>query len=166
VIDSGLKTFKSNPYGQKSLELSDSAYRTLAGLPVVPLLSRPYEYVSPYVKKADSLGDRTLSTIDARFPVVRKPADEIYRDARDLVLLPLRTGLAGKDHVLETYNGECKKVGGGGSSGSGGAGLVTYSKALLTTTLIVTTEIVQGISGFLSAKKEQTKSVVDEKAHN
>jgi len=60
--------------------------------------------------------------------------------------------------VLETYNGECKKV--------GGEGLVTYSKALLTTTLIVTTEIVQGIGEFLGAKKQQTKSVVDEKINN
>ncbi|KAJ9160989.1 hypothetical protein NKR19_g2731 [Coniochaeta hoffmannii] len=157
VVDSGIKTFKSNPYGQKSLELSDSAYKTFAQ-PVLPLLSKPYQYVSPYVKKADSLGDKALSTVDERFPVVRKPAGEIYQGARDLVLAPIRTGLAGKDHVLETYNGECKKV--------GGEGLVTYSKALLTTTLIVTTEIVQGIGEFLGAKKQQTKSVVDEKINN
>jgi hypothetical protein len=157
VIDSGLKTFKSNPYGQKSIELSDSAYKTFAQ-PVLPFLNKPYQYVSPYVKKADDLGDKTLTTIDERFPVVKKPAGELYQGARDIVLFPLRTGLAGKDHVFETYNGECKKV--------GGEGLVTYSKALLTTTLIVTTEIVQGISGFLGAKKEQTKSAADEKMNN
>lgn len=157
MIDSGLKTFKSNPYGQKSLELSDSAYKKFAQ-PVLPLLNKPYQYVSPYVKKADHLGDKTLSTIDERFPVVKKPAGELYQEARDLVMLPLRTGLAGKDHVLETYNGECKKV--------GGEGLVTYSKALLSTTLIVTTEIVQGISGFLGGKKEQAKSAANEKMNN
>ena len=59
---------------------------------------------------------------------------------------------------METYSGECKKV--------GGEGIVTYGKALLTTTLIVTTEIVQGIGEFLGAKKQQTKSVVEEKVNN
>jgi hypothetical protein len=157
VINDGIKTFKSNPYGQKSLELSDSAYKTFAQ-PVIPYFSKPLQYVSPYVKKADELGDKTLSVVDERFPVVKKPAGEIYNDARNLVLLPLRTGLAGKDHVLETYNGEVKKV--------GGDNLVTYSKALLTTTLIVTTEVIHSIGGFLGAKKEQTKSVVDEKLNN
>lgn len=157
MIHDGINTIKSNPYGQKSIELGDSAYKTFAQ-PVIPYFSKPYQYVSPYVKKADDLGDKTLSAVDERFPVVKKPAGEIYQDARNLVLLPLRTGLAGKDHVLETYNGEVKKV--------GGDNLVTYSKALLTTTLIVTTEVIQTIGSFLHTKKEQTKSVVDEKVNN
>lgn len=157
MIHDGINTIKSNPYGQKSIELGDSAYKTFAQ-PVFPYFTKPYQYVSPYVKKADDLGDKTLSAVDERFPVVKKPAGEIYQDARNLVLLPLRTGLAGKDHVLETYNGEVKKV--------GGDNLVTYSKALLTTTLIVTTEVIQTIGSFLHTKKEQTKSVVDEKVNN
>ncbi|KAB5582420.1 hypothetical protein GE09DRAFT_266878 [Coniochaeta sp. 2T2.1] len=157
VIDSTVKSFKSNPYGQRSLQLSDSAYKTFAQ-PVLPFLTKPYQYVSPYVKKADDLGAKTLSTIDSRFPVVKKPAADIYNDARDLVLYPYRTGLAGKDHVFETYDGECKKV--------GGEGLVTYGKALVTTTLIVATEVVQAVSGFLGQKKEVTKSVGDEKVNN
>jgi hypothetical protein len=157
VIHDGVKTFKSNPYGQRSLELSDSAYKTFAQ-PVMPYFSKPYQYVSPYIKRADSLGDKTLSKVEERFPVVKKPAGEIYRDARDLVLLPYRTGLAGKDHVLETYSGECKKV--------GGDNLVTYGKALLTTTLIVSTEVIQTLGGLWAAKKEQTKSAMDEKVNN
>lgn len=156
VINDGVKTFKSNPYAQRSLELSDTAYKTFAQ-PVIPYFSRPYQYVSPYIKKADDLGDKTLSKVDERFPVVKKPTGEIYQDARNLVLLPYRTGVAGKDHVFETYNGQCKKV--------GGDNLMTYSKALLATTLIVTTEVIQTISGFLGTKKEQTKTVVDEKVN-
>jgi len=123
----------------------------------------PYQYVSPYVARADDLGDKTLSRVDERFPVVRRQTGEIVQGARDLVLLPYRTGLAGADHVLETYSGECKKVGGG--SGDGGS-LVACGKALLTTTLIVGTEVVQAVGGFLGQKKEQTKSVVDEKVNN
>ena len=159
MIDSTLKTIKSNPYGQRSIQLSDSAYKTFAQ-PVLPFLTKPYQYVSPYVKKADDLGDKTLSTIDSRFPVVKKPAADIYNEAREIVLYPYRTGLAGKDHVLETYDGEFKKVGGGEG------GLVTYGKALVTTTLIVATEVVQAVSGYLGQKKEVAKSAVNDKVNN
>jgi hypothetical protein len=153
AINDGVKTFKSNPYGQKSLELSDSAYKTFAR-PFVPYLEKPYQYVSPYVKKADDLGDKTLSKVDERFPVVKKQTGEIYEDGRNLVLLPYRTVNAAKDHVFETYNGEVKKV--------GGDNLLTYGKALITTSLVVTGEVFQTVSEFLSAKKEQTKGVMDD----
>lgn len=157
AINDGVKTFKSNPYGQKSLELSDSVYKTFAQ-PIIPYLTKPYQYVSPYVKKADDLGDKTLSRVDEKFPVVKKQTGEIYEDGRNLVLLPYRTAFAAKDHVFETYNGEVKKV--------GGDNLISYGKALLTTSLIVTTQVIQTVSGFLSAKKEQTKSLIDEKTAN
>lgn len=114
--------------------------------------------MSPYVKKADDLGDKTLSRVDEKFPVVKKQTGEIYEDGRNLVLLPYRTAFAAKDHVFETYNGEVKKV--------GGDNLISYGKALLTTSLIVTTQVIQTVSGFLSAKKEQTKSLIDEKTAN
>ncbi len=42
---------------------------------------------------------------------MRPAPGEIYAGARDLVLLPYRTGLAGRDHVLETYNDECSRAG-------------------------------------------------------
>lgn len=158
VIHDGVSTFKSNPYGQKSLELSDSAYKTFAE-PVIPYFSKPYQYVSPYLKKADDLGDKTLSKVDQRFPVVKKPTGELYEDARNLVLFPYRTGLAGKDHVLTTYNSEVKKVGGENH-------LIVYSKALLSTTLIVTTEVISTIGTYLGSKKKEAKSAIDEKVNN
>ncbi|RKU46954.1 hypothetical protein DL546_005971 [Coniochaeta pulveracea] len=117
-------------------------------------LETPYQYVSPYVKKADDLGDKTLSKVEERFPIVKKQTGEIYEDGRNLVLLPYRTANAAKDHVLETYNGEVKKV--------GGDNLLTYGKALITTSLVVTGEVFQTVSGFLSYKKEQTKGVMDD----
>lgn len=153
AINDGVKTFKSNPYGQKSLELSDSAYRTFAK-PFVPYLEKPYQYVSPYVKKADDLGDKTLSKVEEKFPVVKKQTGEIYEDGRNLVLLPYRTANAAKDHVFETYNGEVKKV--------GGDNLLSYGKALITTSLVVTGEVYQALAEFLSAKKEQTKGAMDD----
>jgi hypothetical protein len=135
------------------LELSDSAYKTFAR-PFIPYLEKPYQYVSPYVKKADDLGDKTLSKVEEKFPVVKKQPGEIYQDGRDLVLLPYRTANAAKDHVFETYNGEVNKV--------GGDSLLTYGKALVTTSLVVTGEVYQAVTEFLSAKKEQTKGAMDD----
>lgn len=134
--------------------MSDTAYKTFAQ-PILPYLNKPYQYVSPYVKKADDLGDKTLSKVDEKFPVVKKQTNEIYEDGRNLVLMPYRTAYAAKDHVFETYNGEVKKV--------GGDNLISYGKALLTTSFIVTAEVIQSVSGFLGQTKKQTKSAVDEK---
>merc|ERR1711939_680096 len=62
----------SYPYGAKSLSIPPSLSHKLAD-PLLPSLTKPYQYVSPYITKADSLGDSTLSTIDSKFPVVKKP---------------------------------------------------------------------------------------------
>jgi hypothetical protein len=152
VIHDGVSTFKENPYGQKSLQLGDSAYKTFAK-PVVPYFARPYEYVSPYVKKADSIGDQTLAKIEEKFPVVKKLIGELYTEAKGLVFFPLRKGLEGKDHVVKTYSDECTK--------SGEAGIVTYGKALVTTAFILGNETVSWVSGFLSAKKQEAKTAAN-----
>lgn len=149
VIHDGVTTFKENQYGQKSIQLGDSAYQTFAK-PILPYFQRPYEYVSPYVKKADSLGDQTLARIDERFPVIKKPTGELYVDAKNVVLFPYRKGLEGKDHVVKTYSDEVTK--------RNDAGLITYPRAALYTALIITSEAVSWISGFMGAKKAEVKS--------
>jgi hypothetical protein len=159
VIHDGVETFKGNPYGQKSLQLSDSAYKTFAA-PVIPYLQKPYQYVSPYVKKADDLGDKALSKVDERIPVVKKPTGELYSEATDLVLFPYHKGIAGKDHLLSVYSSEYKKAG-----GENGHNLVVYGKAAVGTAIVVTAEALQVLTGFLGQKKAQAQSAV-EKANN
>jgi hypothetical protein len=90
--------------------------------------------------------------------VVKKPTDELYADAKTLVFFPYHKGLEGRDHVLTTYNTEYKKV--------GGDGLVTYSKALVSTVLIVSTETLNWVGNFLNAKKAEVKETAAEKANN
>jgi hypothetical protein len=114
--------------------------------------------VSPYVKRVDELGDKTLSQVDQRFPVVTKPTGQLYADAKSIVLFPLHKGLEGRDHIFGTYQSECKKI--------GGDNLVTYGKALVSTALVVTTEAYSKVSGYLSTKKEQAKAEANAKAHN
>lgn len=156
VINDSVKTFKENSYGQKSIQLGDSAYKTFAQ-PVLPYFSKPYQYVSPYVKKADSFGDTTLSKVDARFPIVKKPTGELYADAKSVVFFPYRKGMESKDHFVTTYSDEYKKV--------GGDGIVTYGKALISTTIIITSETVSWVGEFLTAKKAEAKDAV-EKVNN
>ncbi len=157
MIKDGVSTFKSNPYGQKSLQLGDSAFQTFAK-PVLPLFSKPMAYISPLVKKADNLGDKTLSNIDARFPVVKKPTEELYADAKGLVLYPLQVSQAGRDHVLNTFSSERKKI--------GDETMVTYGKAAVSTAYIITTETITTVSTYLTARKEEAKSAVEEKTTN
>lgn len=159
VINDSVKTFKQNPYAQRSLQLGDTAYKTFAQ-PVLPYFSKPYQYVSPYVKKVDSLGDQTLSHVDAHFPVVKKRTGELYADAKSAVLFPLRKGKESKDHVLATYGEERKKV--GGPEGS----IVNYGKALVSTTLVLANETLAYLSSFLAARKAEAKAEVQDKVNN
>jgi len=157
VINDSVETFKSNQLGQKSMQLGDTAYQTFAR-PVLPYFSKPYEYVSPYVKRVDDLGDKTLCRVDERFPAVTKPTGELYNDAKSLVLFPYHKGLEGRDHIFETYRTEYKKV--------GGDGVVTYGKALITTALVVTTEAYSKVYAYLGAKRDTVKAELNEKANN
>ncbi|KAF3766277.1 hypothetical protein M406DRAFT_322307 [Cryphonectria parasitica EP155] len=160
VVHDGVETFKANPYGQKSLQLGDSAYKTFAA-PVLPYLSKPYQYVEPYVKRADDLGDKALAKVDEKFPVVKKPTGELYSDAKGIVLLPYNKAFEGRDHVLSVYSSEYKKVG-----GENGSGLILTGKAAVATALIITSETVKFIGDYLGQKKEQAHHVIDNKTRN
>ncbi|KAI1826911.1 hypothetical protein F4861DRAFT_20674 [Xylaria intraflava] len=148
VINDGIAYFKKNPYGQKSIELGDSAYQTFAK-PFLSYLDKPYQYVSPYIKRADAAGDDALSRIDQRIPALKKPTDELVSDGKAIVFFPVRKGLETKSHVVDVYNSEYKKV--------GGDGLVTSGKALISTGLVVTSETLTWVGEILRAGKEEAK---------
>lgn len=147
-VSDSLSSIKQNPYGQKSIELGDTAYQTLAK-PVIPYLSRPYQYVSPYVKKADALGDQVLSKVDERLPALKKPTGELWTDGKDFVLFPVRKGTETRDHLLAVYNAEYKNA--------GGEGVVTLAKALVTTGLVVSHEALTWLGEYLNAGKAKAK---------
>jgi len=154
IVSDTISTYKSNPYGAKSLDLAGKGYEKFAK-PVLPYLSKPYEYVSPYVAKVDSIGDSVLSKVDGTFPVVKKPTGELYDNATGIAFYPLTKASEGKDYVLKTYGSEKKKV--------GGEGLVTAGKAAVTTTLIVGSDALSWLSNYLSSKKTEAKEVANEK---
>ncbi|KAF4424274.1 CAP20-virulence factor, partial [Fusarium acutatum] len=149
VINNGIHAFKSNEYGRRSIKLGNAAHQTFAA-PIIPYFSKPYQYVSPYVPKVDSLGVNALDRIDKRFIVVKKPTEELYRDTRAPILLPYR-----KDHVFQVYSSKAKK--------NEQAGLVAHGKAAVTTVLVVSNETLSLISSFLHQKKAKTTNTVNEK---
>lgn len=157
LIHDSVSTFRQNPYGQRSLELSDSAFKTFAQ-PVLPYFSRPYELVRPYLAKADTLGDQALDKVDETAPFVKKPTGELYAGAKGIFFLPYHTGLETKDHVLQVYSGEIKKF--------GGEGLLTYGKAIVSTALISSSEFLTWAGNVLHNKKEDAKESLNDKANN
>ncbi|PHH75788.1 hypothetical protein CDD80_2071 [Ophiocordyceps camponoti-rufipedis] len=156
LINDGISSFKSNQLAQRSLRLGDSAYQTLAR-PVMPYFEKPYQYLSPYVRKADALGDETLSRIDERFPAVKKPTSEIYQNTRHLLLIPFHKGIEGRDHVFHVYDNEVKKA------SSEKQGLVAQGLAAVNTALVVSNETLCWLSSFLSAKKAEASKAANDK---
>jgi len=156
VIADGFSTYKSNPYGAKSLDIYSTLYSKFA-TPVLPYLSKPYSFVSPYVSKADQLGDKGLSTVDSHFPIVKEPTSKIIDTGKSYAYFPVVKATETKDWVFNTYGEEYKKN--GGKEG----GIVTPVKAVVTTGLVLTSETLAFIGSYLSAKKEQAKEVVNEK---
>lgn len=146
LVQDGVSTIQSNHLGAKSIQMTDTAYRRLAG-PVLPWLARPYQYVSPYVERADQLGSETLARVDERFPAIKKPTGELYADAKNLVLLPYNKGLEGKDHVMNVYSEECRKL--------GKENFVTYSKALVGTAFTIGGETYNWVNDFIAARKTE-----------
>ncbi|KAI9158530.1 hypothetical protein HJFPF1_06528 [Paramyrothecium foliicola] len=156
VVSDSIDKFKANEYGQRSIQLGDSAYKNLAA-PILPWFAKPYEYVSPYVSRADSLGAQTLDKIDEQFPIVKKPTADLYNDTKSLILLPYVKSLESKDHAFQVYNNEYKK--------SEQKGLVNQGRAAFTTAIVLSNETLSWISSFLAAKKQQGEQVVNEKVN-
>jgi len=153
IIHDALEVYKSNPYGKRSIELGDSAYKTFAK-PILPIFSKPYQYVSPYVKKADHLGAGILNKVDQRLPALKKPSKEIYANGKQLVFFPVIKGKETSDHLFSVYNSEYKNV--------GGYGVVTHGKALISTALVITSESLEWIGDILRSGKAAAKDASQE----
>lgn len=124
-------------------------------MPVIPYLSKPYQYVSPYVERADSFGDKALDRLDEALPIVKKPTAELYNDTKEIIFFPLNKALEGRDHVLEVYSTETKK--------HEQEGIVGQGKAAVATGLVLSTETLAVLSTFISSKKAEATQVVKEK---
>jgi len=127
VVSDSITYYKSNPYGQKSINLASTCYSKFAA-PVLPYLQGPYSYVAPYVEKADSLADDGLAKVDTKFPIVKEDTSKIKGTVIDYAFFPLRLAGHGKEYVLGTFNDQYSKT-------DGQDGLVKLAKATISTEL-------------------------------
>lgn len=158
VVHDSISTFKSNPIGQLSLDIADQSYSTIAK-PILPYLSRPYQYFSPYVQKADSIADQGLSKVDERLPILKTPTDQIKGTVFNTVFFPVRVAADSKNYVFKTYGDQYQSI-------DGQNGLVKTGRAMVSTGLVVTSDSLTWLGNFLGSKKEQTKQVANEKMNN
>jgi len=155
LISDSITTFKQNPYGAKSLSLTDTVYAKFAK-PFLPYFETPYSFVAPYVAKADELGNFGLSKIDEKFPVVKTETEQVKSTVLDYAFFPVKFAGDSKDYLFNTYGTEYKKC--------GGEGVVAGGKALITTGLVVSSDTLSYLSQLFSAKKEQAKEYAKEKS--
>ncbi|KOS20390.1 hypothetical protein ESCO_005467 [Escovopsis weberi] len=138
VVSDSVETVKALPIAQRSFQMGDTVYKSIA-VPMLPLLERPYGYVSPYIERADAYVDKQLDRVDERFPVTKKQPSEIYNETRELALFPVNKAFEGKDHVLDVYASEFKKM--------DQPGYVAQGKAAVITAFVVVNEVLAWFSG-------------------
>ncbi|OAP59389.1 hypothetical protein AYL99_06687 [Fonsecaea erecta] len=154
LVSDSIKTIQENPYGVKSIELTNAGYTKFVK-PTLPYFQTPASYAKPYVAKADELGDKFLTKFDEQVPIVKAETKDIQDKVMSYIQWPLDTANTTKEWALDTYKDEYKKC--------GGEGYVAGGKAVITTSLILSSDVLKWISSFLQAKKEQAKEVANEK---
>jgi hypothetical protein len=155
-VSDSINTIKENPYGAKSIDLTNAGYAKFVK-PAVPYFQTPASYAKPYVAKADELGDKFLSRFDERVPIVKSETKEIKGTLASYINWPLEQANSTKDWAFNTYNEEYKKC--------GGEGYVAGGKAVVTTSLVLSSDVLKWVSSFLQQKKEQAKEVAQEKTN-
>lgn len=149
-----MHTFKTNPYGAKGIDLTQAGYSKFVA-PTLSYFKGPYSFFAPYVSKADELGDKSLSKIDERVPIVKSETKEIKATAIGIAHWPVEQLGCTRDYVFRTYGQEYKKC--------GGDGLVAGSKAAITSSLVISADVLNWVSAFLKTKKDETKETIKEK---
>ncbi|KAK4696277.1 hypothetical protein P7C71_g1630, partial [Lecanoromycetidae sp. Uapishka_2] len=154
VVHDSISVFKSNPYGKKSIDLSQTGYEKFLS-PFIPYAKRPYGYVAPYVSKADSIGSDLLGKVEQTFPIVKQEPEKIKGTVLDYAYTPFRMVGDGKNYILDTYSSEYKKC--------GGDGYVAGGKAFITSGLVVTSDTLAWIGSFLGQKKDEGSNYAHQK---
>jgi len=155
LVSDSISTIKGNPYGAKSIDLTNAGYAKFVK-PTFPYLETPASYAKPYVAKADELGDKILSKFDEQVPIVKSETKDIQGTIYSFINWPLDKASTTKDWALNTYSDEYKKC--------GGEGYVAGGKAVITTSLVLSSDVLKWASSFLQAKKEEAKEFAQEKS--
>jgi len=155
LVSDSLSAYLENPYGAKSVNLFNDAYKRFF-TPVEPYLKTPYSYVAPYVQKADSLGDKGLSEVDSRFPIVKEETSSLKEKVKGLPFVPYDTFVSAHSYLLKTYEEQDKR-------NQGQKGVVPFAKTVIGTELKIAADTLGYLTGFIVAKKEEGKKFASAK---
>lgn len=107
------------------------------------------------MQKADSLGDKGLSEVDSRFPIVKEETSSLKEKVKGLPFVPYDTIISTKDYVLKTFEEQGKK--------NEGKGVVPFAKSVIGTELKIAADTLGFLAGFLIAKKDEGKKFASAK---
>lgn len=157
AVSDGIETFKSNPYGAKSLDIANATYAKF-GEPIVPHLKGPYAYVKPYVEKADSLADAGLGKVDSTFPIVKEDTHTLIDTAKSYAFFPFALAGNGRDYLFSTWDDEYNKT---AKANNRGPGISTSIMAIISTQLKIVSDAAHVVGDYLGPKKEEAKAKRD-----
>lgn len=154
VVHDSLEYYKQHPYGAKSLNIIHSTYARFVA-PLHPYLQTPYSYLSPYLNRADELGDNGLKEVDNRFPIVKEDTVKLKEKVQAVAFLPLQLASKGKKYVVGTWQDEYNKT-------QGQEGLVKSAKALISTELRIGHDGYGLLMQYLNKGKAEASKKIDE----
>lgn len=154
VVHDSFEAYKSHPFGARSLAIINESYQRFVA-PLHPYLQTPYSYLSPYLSRADELGDNGLSKVEDRFPIVKQDTSKLKQTVFDYASLPLRVAGMGKEYVFGTWQDEYSKT-------HGQDGVVKNVKALISTELKFGLDAYGLVTAYLRKGKKETSKKVDE----
>jgi len=143
AIHDGVETFKSNPYGSRALTLASNTYNSVVA-PLHPYLRTPYSYLSPYLERADQLGDSGLSTLETHLPIVKEDTSKL----KEYAFSPV-------SYVQGAWQDEYNKT-------HYNNGVVKMGVAAVSFELRMISDACDVVLGYLNKSKEETKKKVDE----
>jgi hypothetical protein len=143
VVHDSVEFYKSNPYGAKSLALFSNTYKSFVA-PFHPYLKTPYSYISPYLLRADELGDTSLSKLEQRVPIVKEDTTKL----KELAFSPV-------NYLFGTYQDEYKKT-------QGPEGVIKTVKASISTELKVAHDAFNFAVEYWNKGRQQAKNKADE----
>jgi hypothetical protein len=107
--------------------------------------------VAPYIAKADSLGDSTLSQLDSRFPIVRAETQTISEKVQGVAGYPFAVVGKGREFVSKTWSEEYER--------SQGTGVVKRARAVIGTELKVGAAVIEYLRTVVGRVREEGKKM-------
>jgi hypothetical protein len=111
-------------------------------------LQTPYSYLSPYLSRADELGDSGLSKVDSTFPIVKEDTGKLKETVQAYAFAPFKLAGQGKEYVLGTWQDEYNKT-------QGKDGVMKSVKALISTELKIGIDGYNYVSEYLGQRQQK-----------